>query len=187
MMSHVAFAVDMQALPGWHRSMTDDSSPVVKPRHEERELLRRIRQGEIERYADLIDLHQRHVIRIVGRRVPSDQVEEVVHDVFVRAYVNLGQFSESVSFDHWLAGIAIRTCYDFWRDRARHPVPVSSLTEKHHRWIEQTLSVQSDAQFRRQAETRDAAEVLEWALQHLSPENRAVLTLVHLEIGRAHV
>jgi hypothetical protein len=82
-MSHVAFAVDMQALPGWHRSMTDDSLPVVKPRQEERELLRRIKQGEIERYADLIDLHQRHVIRIVGRRVPSDRVEEIVHVIFV--------------------------------------------------------------------------------------------------------
>jgi RNA polymerase sigma-70 factor (ECF subfamily) len=181
MMSHVAFAVDMQALPGWHRSMTDDSLPVVKPRQDERELLRRIRQGEIERYADLIALHQRHVIRIVGRRVPSDRVAEIVHDVFVRAYVNLGQFSESVPFDHWLTGIAIRTSYDFWRDQARHAVPVSSLTEEHHRWIEQTLSAQSDAQFRRQAETRDAAEVLEWALKQLSPENRAVLTLVHLD------
>jgi RNA polymerase sigma-70 factor (ECF subfamily) len=181
MMSHLAFAIDMQALPGWHRSMTDDSLPVVKPAQDERELLRRIRQGEIERYADLIDHHQRQVTRIVRRRVPSDCVSEVVHDVFVRAYVNLGQFSESVPFDHWLAGIAIRTCYDFWRDRARHAVPVSSLTEEHHRWIEQTLSVHSDAQFRRQTETRDAAEVLEWALQQLSPENRAVLTLVHLD------
>ncbi len=60
-------------------------------------------------------------------------------------------------------------------------MPVSSLTEEHHRWIEQTLSGQSDAQFRRQTEARDAAEVLEWALQQLSPENRAVLTLVHLD------
>jgi RNA polymerase sigma-70 factor (ECF subfamily) len=55
------------------------------------------------------------------------------------------------------------------------------LTEEHQRWIEQTLSAQSDAQFRRQAEQRDAAEILEWALQQLSPENRAVLTLVHLD------
>ena len=43
------------------------------------------------------------------------------------------------------------------------------------------LSAQSDDQFRDQAQKGEAAEVLEWALRQLSPENRAVLTLVHLD------
>jgi RNA polymerase sigma-70 factor (ECF subfamily) len=181
-MSHVAFAIDTRALPGWHPSMTDGSVSVLKTRPErEKQLLRRVQQGETERFADLIDLYQLHVIRIVSRRVPPHHVEELVHDVFVRAYVNLGQFSGSVSFDHWLAGIAVRSCYDFWRSRARQEVPVSSLSNEHHRWIEQTLSAQSDALFRRQTERQEAAEVLEWALEQLSPEHRAVLTLVHLD------
>jgi RNA polymerase sigma-70 factor (ECF subfamily) len=55
------------------------------------------------------------------------------------------------------------------------------LSDEHHRWIEQTLSAQSDALFRRQTERQEAAEVLEWALEQLSPEHRAVLTLVHLD------
>jgi RNA polymerase sigma-70 factor (ECF subfamily) len=181
-MSHVASAIDMWAIPVWHPSMSDGSISVLKPSYDkENQLLRRIRQGETERFADMIDLYQLHVIRIVSRRVPPHHVEELVHDVFVRAYVNLGQFSGSVSFDHWLAGIAVRSCYDFWRSRARQEVPVSSLSNEHHRWIEQTLSAQSDALFRRQTERQEAAEVLEWALEQLSPEHRAVLTLVHLD------
>jgi RNA polymerase sigma-70 factor (ECF subfamily) len=86
-----------------------------------------------------------------------------------------------VPFEHWLAGIAVRTCYDFWRARAREDVPVSALSEDHQRWIEQTLSSQSDRQFRDQTAKQEAADVLEWALRQLSPENRAVLTLVHLD------
>jgi RNA polymerase sigma-70 factor (ECF subfamily) len=180
-MDHVAVLIDSQACPGLHPSMADDSLTARRPSPDESELLRLIRQGETERFADLICRYQRHVIRIVGRRVPSDRVEELVHDVFVRAYINLGQFSGEVSFDHWLAGIAVRTCYDFWRARGRHDVPVSALSEDHHHWIERTLSAQSDDQFRQQTETQEAAEVLDWALRQLSPENRAVLTLVHLD------
>jgi RNA polymerase sigma-70 factor, ECF subfamily len=180
-MSHVAVLTDILHIPGIHLSMADDSLPLFKDSSEERELLRCISQGETERFAELISRYQRHVIRIVGRRVPADDVEEIVHDVFVRAYFGLAQFSKSVSFDRWLAGIAVRTCYDFWRARKGSELPVSALTDDHHRWIEQTLSAQSDDQFRDQARKREAAEVLQWALEQLSPENRAVLTLVHLD------
>jgi len=180
-MSHVAVLTDILHIPGIQLSMADDSLPVFKDSSEERELLRCISQGETERFAELITRYQRHVIRIVGRRVPADDVEEIVHDVFVRAYFGLAQFSRSVSFDHWLAGIAVRTCYDFWRARKGAELPVSALSDDHHRWIEQTLSAQSDDQFRDQTQKREAAEVLQWAMEQLSPENRAVLTLVHLD------
>jgi len=180
-MSHAAVLTVRGIIPGIHLSMADDSLPVERSSREESDLVRRIRQGETERFAELIDRYQGHVGRIVGRRAPAERVRELVHEVFVKAYVNLAQFSDSVPFEHWLAGIAVRTCYDFWRERARKEVPVSALSEDHQRWIEQTLSSQSDRQFRDETAKQDAAEVLEWALQQLSPENRAVLTLVHLD------
>jgi RNA polymerase sigma-70 factor (ECF subfamily) len=179
-MSHAVLTV-RGIIPGIHLSMADDSLPVERSSREESDLVRLIREGETERFADLIDRYQRHVGRIVGRRVPAERVRELVHEVFVKAYVNLAQFSDSVPFEHWLAGIAVRTCYDFWRERAREEVPVSALSEDHQRWIEQTLSSQSDRQFRDQTAKQEATEVLEWALRQLSPENRAVLTLVHLD------
>jgi RNA polymerase sigma-70 factor (ECF subfamily) len=180
-MSHAAVLADSAIVPGMYLPMADDSVPVKRSSREETELVRRIKQGETERFAELIDRYQDHVGRIVGRRVPADRVHELVHEVFVKAYVNLAQFSESVPFGHWLAGIAVRTCYDFWRERSREEVPVSALSDEHQRWIEQTLSSYSDRQFRDQTAQKEASEVLEWALGQLSPENRAVLTLVHLD------
>ena len=180
-MSHAAVLAVRGIIRGIHLSMADDSLPVGRSSREESDLVRRIRQGETERFAELIDRYQRHVGRIVGRRVPADRVRELIHEVFVKAYVNLAQFSDSVPFEHWLAGIAVRTCYDFWRARAREEVPVSALSDEHQGWIEQTLSSQSERQFRDQTAKQEAAEVLEWALRQLSPENRAVLTLVHLD------
>ena len=182
-MSHVAVLAftDRGIIPGIHLSMADTFLPVGKSSSEDGDLVHRVRQGESERFAELIQRYQRHVGRIVGRRVPADRVPELVHDVFVRAYINLGQFSDAVPFEHWLAGIAVRTCYDFWREKSRGDVPVSALTDEHQRWIEQTLSAQSDRQFLDQTAKQEAAEILEWALRHLSPEDRAVLTLVHLD------
>jgi RNA polymerase sigma-70 factor, ECF subfamily len=161
--------------------MTDESPMVLKSEPDDRDLLQRIRRGEVDRFADLINRYQRHISRIVGRRIPADRVPEIVHDVFVRAYFGLGQFSGSVSFEHWIAGIAVRTCYDFWRGRKREELPASALSDEHHQWIEQMLAAQSEEQFHNEARRHEAREVLEWALGQLSPENRAVLTLVHLD------
>ena len=95
-MSHAAVLTVRGIIPGIHLSMADDSLPVGRSSREESDLVRRIRQGETERFAELIDRYQRHVSRIVGRRVPAERVRELVHEVFVKAYVNLAQFSDSV-------------------------------------------------------------------------------------------
>lgn len=164
--------------------MADESLTRLAQTGDEQDLLQRIREGDSERFGDLVNRYEGHVVRIVGRRVPADRVGEIAHDVFVRAYFGLAQFSNDVPFDHWLAGIAVRTCYDFWRDRKREEVPVSTLTDDHHRWIEQALAAQSDDEWRSQTSRQEAKDVLEWALGQLSPENRAVLTLVQLD-GRS--
>jgi RNA polymerase sigma-70 factor, ECF subfamily len=158
-----------------------DRAAVDRSVTDERTLIRRIVRGEIDLFADIIDRYQTHVARIVGRHVPSERVPEVAHDVFVRAYGSLGQFAGSAPFDHWLAGIAVRTCYDFWRAMKRSEMPVSALTEDHQQWIERALTVQSEHDFQQEARRREAKEVLDWGLGRLSPENRLVLTLVHLE------
>ncbi len=175
-----AYSLPTNALSVVGLPMADESLPVRTTTDDE-ELLRRIGRGEIDHFADLISRYQKHVIRIVSRRVPTDRVDEIAHDVFVRAYIGLSQFSRSVAFEHWLAGIAVRTCYDFWRMRKGEALPVSALTTEHQQWMDRVLASQSDDQFCEQARRREAAEVLEWALEQLSPENRAVLTLVHLE------
>lgn len=148
---------------------------------DDREIIHRVLHGEIDLFAELITRHQRHVARIVSRHVPYERVPEVAHDVFVRAYASLSQFSGRVPFEHWLSGIAVRTSYEFWRASRREELPVSALTTEHQQWMEHVLAAESDDRFREQARRREATELLDWGLSHLSAENRLVLTLVHLE------
>ncbi|MGH2396443.1 MAG: RNA polymerase sigma factor [bacterium] len=145
------------------------------------EVIHRVLHGEIDLFAELITRYQQHVARIVNRHVPSDRVAEVAHDVFVRAYSGLPGFSGQAPFEHWLSSIAVRTCYQFWRTIRQEELPTSALTTEHQQWMERVLAAESDDRFREQARRREATELLQWALSHLSAENRLVLTLVYLE------
>jgi DNA-directed RNA polymerase specialized sigma24 family protein len=60
-------------------------------------------------------------------------------------------------------------------------VPLNTLTADRAGWLDRALAVESDAQFRDEADRRESLEVQDWVLTQLSPENRLVLTLVHLE------
>src|ERR1051326_3143667 len=51
---------------------------------------------------------------------------------------------------------------------------------EHQAWMDHVLAAESDDQFREQTRQQEA-ELLQWALGHLSAENRLVLTLVHLD------
>lgn len=148
------------------------------------ECIDRVLRGDIDRFGELIVRHQPHVLKIVQGHVPADRVAEVAQDVFVRAYAGLGQYGRTVPFEHWLARLSVRACYDFWRGHRRTEMPVSGLTDDQVGWLDRALAGESSLQFREQADQRDSLEVLEWALRQLSPEHRLVLTLVSLE-GRS--
>ena len=164
--------ISLEALP---RDLT------VQSRSSDEELIRRVRAGETDCFEGLILRHRNHVGRIVGGHVPPDTVAEIAHEVFVKAFSGLGTYRFEEPFSHWLATIAVRTCYDFWRTQQEADWPVSALTAEHQRWIDQVLAVQSDEGFAAQARQQEARDVLEWALACLSPENRLVVTLVHLD------
>lgn len=97
---------------------------------------------------------------------------ELVQDVFVQAFRSLSGYRGAAPFGHWLARIATRAGYRYWRRRdraARHPtVPLQE-------W---------DGMARQDVEAVDpsrAAAVLYEMLAALPPRDRLVLTLRYLE------
>jgi RNA polymerase sigma-70 factor, ECF subfamily len=142
--------------------------------------------GDVNAFELLVGKYQSHVFSIVRKHVPAEQVHEIAHDVFVRAYQGLASFSGKSGFKQWLSGIAVRTCYDFWRSRyRRREVPMSELTDAHREWIENTISDVSENAHERLGRQREACETLEAALTGLSAAERMVIELVYLE-GCSH-
>ena len=146
------------------------------------EIVRRVIEGDINAFESLLVRYKGHVLEVVRKHVPFNEVEERAHDVFVRAYQSLPTFKERSSFKQWLSAIAVRACYDFWRKQYRsREVPMSSLSEEHQEWLEKIALNRSHQSFHDKDSQKRARELLDWALDRLSPEDRMVLELVYLE------
>src|SRR5208282_5131340 len=93
-------------------------------------------------------------------------LEELVQEVFVQAYLSLRGYSGKAPFSHWLSRIATRTGYAWLKRRKRQ------------------ATVELDYKSLAAPEAGDAEqnrELLEHLLSQLSARDRLVLTLLHLE------
>ncbi len=152
-------------------------------RHEEvtdEAIVQRVQAGDTGAYETLIERHRESVFRIVARHVPRDRVAEVAHETFVSAYLSLAGFQPTHPFEHWLARIARRCCCDFWRERERereHTEEPDAAEDKRPRAAARAI----DPRAGREAEQREARELLEWALARLPLDDRLVLALVYFD------
>ncbi len=145
-------------------------------------VIERVLGGDVDAFESIMDRYAEHVSRIAGRRVARADVEEVVQDIFVRAYLSLSSYAGKGDFKWWLSKIAVRACFDYWRERyRRRERPLSALTEDQARGLARAVSEEAARSHADGAERGEARELLAWALDRLSPEDRAVLELVHIE------
>ena len=130
-------------------------------------------RGEGEAYKRLVERHQSHVSKIMWRfsRDPGIH-EELVHDAFVEAYFSLPKYRPKAPFSHWLARIATRVGYHYWRTKTREnrepAVPLQELRSYSDEIVD-TLSAE------------EAADLLYRLLAQLPARDRLVLTLRYLE------
>lgn len=145
-------------------------------------IIQRVIDGETNTYEQLMTRYQAHVLTIVKRHVPFEQVEETTQDVFIRVYKALKSFNRAEPFKPWLSTITLRTCYDFWRKHYRSKeVTMSSLSNNHHDWLDNLLSDHAFKSWRHHNRIEDARQILHWALSKLTAKERMVLTLTYLE------
>ena len=146
------------------------------------EIVKQVLDGNVNSFETLILRHKDLVLRIVKKHVPFSEVEEMAQESFIRAFQSLSSYKSKGDFKQWLASIAVRTCYDYWRKAYRNKeVSMSSLTERHQKWLEEVISDQTDTPFHEEDTQKEATELLDWAMQRLTPEDRIVLELIYLE------
>jgi RNA polymerase sigma-70 factor (ECF subfamily) len=126
--------------------------------------------GDASAYRRIVERHQAAIGRRMRRfAMDARTVEELVQDVFVEAYCSLGKFSGRAPFEHWLNRIATHVGYRHLKRRSR---------ERGRQIGEGVLDQQAA---RETADSSEAAEQLHALLDKLSPRDRLVLTLLHLE------
>jgi RNA polymerase sigma-70 factor (ECF subfamily) len=149
---------------------------------DDRDMVARILDGDVDAFAHLMDRYRGYVLTVIKRHAPAHQVEDLAQETFVKAFQSLGKWRQAGRFRSWLAAIAVRTCYDYWRRYYRsHEVPMSELSAAHREWLEHALADASESSWQAISQRREARAILDWALQHLSAADRMVLELVYLE------
>jgi RNA polymerase sigma-70 factor, ECF subfamily len=122
-------------------SLVDDSDAA---------LVRASQQGHTDAFGQLYQRYARMVHGILLGKVPRLEVEDLVHEVFLRALPRLGSLREASRFGGWLAAITRNMANDYHR-QAR--VQVESHEDS--RGADVATVPNSNT------ETRDAAEILE--------------------------
>jgi RNA polymerase sigma-70 factor (ECF subfamily) len=105
-------------------------------------------------------------------------VEDIVQEVWLKAFQKLAGFRGEAPFEHWLMRLAVRTCYDFLRSHQRNrETTFSELSEPETDWLERFVSDPDTA-----SESADAARLLiDRLLEQLSPPARLIITLLEIE------
>lgn len=145
---------------------------------DERDLLARAKRGEMLAYDELVRHYQGRIYALVYNMTSNkEDAEDLVQDVFVKAYASLARFEEKSSFYTWVYRIAINRTLNFLKKRQRNPKmsldDVDNGVERDPAYVE--LSAR-ESPFR-DATLSELQEKLNKALMTLSENHRTVVVL----------
>lgn len=96
----------------------------------EAETIRAVLGGEIDRYAELVDVYQQPALRLAFSLLGNyEDAKDASQEAFVNAYRSLSQFRGGAKFSTWLYRIVVNECTDAARRRTRQPVAVAGVGE----------------------------------------------------------
>jgi RNA polymerase sigma-70 factor (ECF subfamily) len=113
-------------------------------------LVKASQQGHSDAFGQLYQRYVRMVHGILLAKVPRPEVEDLVHEVFLRALPRLGSLREASRFGAWLAAITRNMANDYYR---QPQVQIECCDD--------SADVSAGAAPNEQAQTREAAEILE--------------------------
>jgi RNA polymerase sigma-70 factor, ECF subfamily len=100
--------------------------------------------------------------------------------IFIRIFQNLDSYSGKVPLEHWISRVAVNTCLNELRAEKRRPEwRMADFDEETSAAIERLAAIEID--LASPDDARRAKELLTQMLAQLSPEDRLLVTLLHLE------
>lgn len=85
-------------------------------------LMLRVREGDREAFAELVEKYQRPVISILYRTLPdAAEAEDLAQHVFLQVYKSAHRYEVTAKFSTWIFTIARNLCLNEIRRRSRHP------------------------------------------------------------------
>ncbi|MCG2462537.1 sigma-70 family RNA polymerase sigma factor [Flavobacteriaceae bacterium F89] len=144
----------------------------------EKEMIYRIVSGEIKLYEAIIHRYNGYLYKI-GRSYGFGHadVEDLMQETYINAYINLGKFENRSSFKTWIVRIMLNQCY-----RQKHKASFTNERplENELRETSATVFHQQDKDVSKMAQNKELQQVLENAIQDIPEDYRTVFTLREL-------
>ncbi|MDZ4288484.1 MAG: RNA polymerase sigma factor [Prosthecobacter sp.] len=141
-------------------------------------LIRQAQAGDMEAFDQIVLRHQSTMTALLHRFVHTRaDLEDLVQETFVKAWRGLPAWEPEKPFVHWLKRIAVRCGLEFYRRQQRSPLSRLAQPTADGRDPLDDLpadTLEADQQ-------RGALGEAQFLLSHLQAEDRALLTLLHLE------
>lgn len=143
------------------------------------ELIAAVLRGDASSFEPLVQKYSPRVFATARRYARREsEVEDIVQEVWLKAFHKLASFRGDAPFEHWLMRLAVRTCYDFLRGHQRNrESSFTDLTEPESDWLDRFVTEPDAASERSEA----AKELVARLLEQLSPPARLIITLLEIE------
>jgi RNA polymerase sigma-70 factor (ECF subfamily) len=140
------------------------------------ELIASSKQGDASAFGKVVAAFQPLVFRVAFRLLCNgEDAQDIVQEVFVKAWLQLGRYNPQYRFSTWLYKIACNMCYDKLRSTSRsHALAEMPLSVA-------ALSVASPEQVEASVVNRELKELILYLTGHLSPKQKLVFTLSDVE------
>jgi RNA polymerase sigma-70 factor, ECF subfamily len=152
------------------------------PGVDESRLIEQVRAGRAEAFEYFVHRYNRKITRVAYRLLrDSGEADCAAQESFLKAYQNLNDFREGSTFETWLTRICINWCKDRLKRRRLvfyfHQASPSSEEETGPH----ELTAHPDPSPERRAMSREIRDRLSTAMESLSPRQRTIFVLKHLE------
>jgi RNA polymerase sigma-70 factor, ECF subfamily len=156
--------------------MIDETSP---DRTVEYSIIQRVLNGDTAAFEQLVVQYQPRVFATARKYARREgEVEDIVQEIFIKAFKKLGSFRREAPFEHWIMTISVRTCYDYLRKHQRNKVSnFSEITQDDFDLLE---FYGDDGQPDRENQEA-ASKLIHDLMEQLSPASRMVITLLDIE------
>ena len=144
---------------------------------DEEELLRQSKEGRLEAFNCLVEIHQLPVYNLALRML-SDRgaAEDITQDTFISAFRNLSSFHAG-NFRAWLMRIAANACRDYLRSaRVRRNISLDNLEGEQDFVLPADTESPEDSAVR-----RELSQGIQQGLHMLAPDQRLALILVDIQ------
>lgn len=145
----------------------------------EAELIAAVLAGDSTSFEPLVQKYSPRVFATARRYARREsEIEDIVQEVWLKAFDKLKTFRGEAPFEHWLMRMTVRTCYDFLRSHQRNrESSFSEISEPEEDWLERFVADPGGA-----SEEADAAKLLvDKILEKLSPSARLIIQLLEIE------